>query len=121
MPTPYTVCLVTVGDEKTASAIAEGLVNGKLAACVSMVGGVESVYHWKGAVERSKEFLLIVKTRKNLMEDVEQFVKSKHAYKVPEIIFLDIENGSKDYLDWLGANTLFTTNIPKDAAIKTIS
>jgi periplasmic divalent cation tolerance protein len=65
-------------------------------------------------VEKSKEFLLLIKTRKNLFGDVEQFVKRSHTYAVPEIIALDIHHGSKKYLDWLGANTLFTTNIPKD-------
>lgn len=114
MPTPYTVCLVTVGDEKTAALIAGGLVEGKFAACVSVIGGVTSTYRWKGKVEKAGEFLLVIKTRKNLIEDVEQFVKSGHPAAVPELLFLDIEHGSKEYLDWLGANTLFTTNIPKD-------
>ena len=120
MPTPYTVCLVTVGDEKTASLIAGGLVKGKFAACVSVVGGVASTYRWKGKVEKAKEYLLIIKTRKNLVEDVEQFIKRNHTYTVPEIFFLDIGYGSKEYLDWLGANTLFTTNIPKDTIGKAI-
>ena len=120
MPTPYTVCLVTVDDEKTASLIAGGLVEGKLAACVSVIGGVTSTYRWKGKVEKAGEFMLVIKTRKNLVEDVEQFVKGSHTGTVPEILFLDIEHGSKDYLDWLGANTLFTTNIPKDTTGKAI-
>jgi len=120
MPTPYTVCLVTVGDEKTASLIARGLVEGKFAACVSVVGSVNSTYRWKGKVEKSNEFLLLIKTRKKLMEDVEQFIKRNHTYTTPEILFLNIEYGSAEYLDWLGANTLFTSNIPKDKTGKII-
>ena len=120
MLTQYTVCLVTVGDDKTASLIAGGLVEGKLAACVSVVGGVTSTYRWKGKVEKSNEILLIIKTRKNLMDDVEQFIKRNHTYTVPEILFLGIDRGSSEYLDWLGANTLFTTNISKDKTGKTI-
>ncbi len=116
MPTQYAVCLVTVCDEKTASLIAGGLVEGKLAACVSVIENVASTYRWKGKVEKSREFLLVIKTRKKLAEDVEQFVKRNHTYTVPEILFLDITHGSREYLDWLGANTLFTTNIPKDKA-----
>ena len=114
MPTPYHMCFVTVGDEKTASLIAKGLVEEKLAACVNVVGNVTSFYRWQGKVEKSAEFLLIIKTRKNLLEDVEQFVRHKHTYTVPEILFLNIAEGNKEYLDWLGANTLFTTNIAKD-------
>ncbi|MFA6434811.1 MAG: divalent-cation tolerance protein CutA [Elusimicrobiales bacterium] len=118
MPSPYAVCLVTAGDEKTASSIAGGLVEGKLAACVSMIGGVASTYRWKGKVETAGEVLLVIKTRKSLVEDVEQFVKRNHPSSVPEILFMSVEHGSRDYLDWLGANTLFTTNISKDKAGK---
>ena len=119
MPTLYTVCLVTVGDEKTADLIARGLVEGKFAACVSVIGNVASTYRWQGKVERSQEFLLIIKTRQKLREDVEQFVKRNHTYTTPEILFLDVEYGSREYLDWVGANTLFTSNIPKDKQGKT--
>lgn len=120
MPTQYSVCLVSIGDEQTASSIAKGLVEGKLAACVSVVGGLNSFYRWKGKLEKSGEYLLIIKTRKKLMEDVEQFVKSNHNYTTPEIIFLNIEHGSAEYLDWLGANTMFTSNIAKDKNGKTV-
>ena len=114
MPTLYTVCFVTVGDEKTAELIAKGLVEGKFAACVSVIGNVASTYRWQGKVEKSREFLLVIKTRKKLREDVEQFVKRNHTYTAPEVLFLDVEYGSREYLDWVGANTLFTSNIPKD-------
>ena len=114
MTTPYNICLVTVGDKKTASIITDALLKEKLAACVSTVPGLASVYRWKGKIERSSEILLIIKTRKTLREDITQAVRRKHPYSMPEILFLDIAEGGKDYLDWLGANTLFTTNIPKD-------
>ncbi|MBU2574224.1 MAG: divalent-cation tolerance protein CutA [Elusimicrobia bacterium] len=120
MPTPYLMCFVTVGDEKTASRIAQGLVEGKLAACVNVIGKVSSFYRWQRKVEKSPECLLIIKTRKNLLKDVEQFVKRKHTYTVPEILFLNIDDGNREYLNWLGANTLFTANIPKDKSGKNI-
>ena len=114
MATQYTVCFVTVDSEKIAASIAEGLVEGRLAACVSTVDGVSSTYRWQGKLEKSKESLLIIKTRKTLAEDVEQFVKKNHPGTTPEVIFLDVAHGGKAYLDWLGANTLFTSNIPQD-------
>lgn len=120
MATPYLMCFVTVGDAHTASLIARGLVEGKFAACVNLIPKVSSFYRWQGKVEKSSECLLIIKTRKNLLQDVEQFVKRKHTYTVPEILFLNIDDGNKEYLNWLGANTLFTTNIPKDKSGKNI-
>lgn len=118
MTTPYTVCFVTVGDEKTAALIAKGLVEGRLAACVSVIGHVSSTYRWKDKLETDRECLLLIKTRKTLTADVQQFIKSNHPSKVPEVIFLNVANGSKAYLDWLGANTLFTSNISRDKAEK---
>lgn len=114
MATQYDICLVTVGDRKTAEKITAGLLEGRLAACVSVVPGLESSYWWKDRIEKSHEFLLVIKTRRALREDVVQFVKDHHPYTVPETLFLPIDGASKAYLDWLGANTLFTTNIPKD-------
>lgn len=116
MATTYDICFVTVGDKKTAESISAGLLKGKLAACVSIVPGIESSYWWKDRIEKSSELLLIIKSRRVLREDIIQFVKERHPYTVPETIFTEIAGASKDYLDWLGANTLFTTNIPLDKA-----
>lgn len=116
MATAYDICFVTVGDKKTAEEISSGLLAGKLAACVTAVPGLESAYWWKDRIEKSSETLLIIKTRRALREDIIQFVKERHPYDVPETIFTEIDGASADYLDWLGANTLFTTNIPLDKA-----
>ena len=116
MATQYDLCFVTVGDKKTAADISNGLLKEKLAACVSAVPGLESSYWWKDRIEKSEEILLIIKTRRALREDVVQFVKQHHTYKVPETVFVEMDAAPQDYLDWIGANTLFTTNIPKDKA-----
>jgi periplasmic divalent cation tolerance protein len=115
MATQYDLCFVTVGDKKTADEIASGLLKMRLAACVSAVPGLESSYWWKDRIERSSEILLLIKTRRTLREDIMQFVKQHHPYTVPETVFVEIGDASKEYLNWLGASTLFTTNIPKDA------
>jgi len=114
--TQYDICFVTVGDKKTAGEIASGLLKERLAACVSAVPGVESSYWWKNRIETATETLLIIKTRRVLRENIIQFVKLNHPYDVPETVFTEIDGASSDYLDWIGANTLFTPNIPKDKA-----
>ncbi|MCM2267563.1 MAG: divalent-cation tolerance protein CutA [Elusimicrobiales bacterium] len=116
MESQYDLCFVTAPDRKTAEELAGGLLQERLAACVSTVPGLESSYWWKDRIEKSAELLLIIKTRRALREDVMQFVKRHHPYSVPETVFFGIEGAPKEYLDWLGANTLFTTNIPKDKA-----
>ncbi len=54
------VVLVTCGSLKEARKIARGVVEKRLAACVTIgTAPVESVYRWKGKVETAREYLLV--------------------------------------------------------------
>ena len=97
----YIAVFITVPDRKEAEKIAHGLIKSKLAACVNMIGGVESLFRWEGKVDRAEEVLLIVKSRKSKFKKLMTFVKSVHSYSVPEIIALPITAGNKDYLTWI--------------------
>lgn len=114
MPTQYQVILITAPDKAAASKITEGLLNKRLAACVSMVPSVESSYWWENKIEKAEEFLLIVKTRITLTPDIIQFIRENHPHKIPEVISFEIACGNDKYLDWLGANSTFTRSLPKD-------
>lgn len=77
----------------------------RLAACVNTVTApVESVYRWKGQVEKAKEYLLLIKTSRARFADVERTIRELHSYEVPEVIALPIMAGSRDYLSWLTEN-----------------
>lgn len=91
-----------------ASSIADSLVNNKLAACVNIVKGIESVYQWQGKIEHDKEILLIIKTKQSLFSPVEQAIQKQHNYELPEIIAVPIEAGEKNYLNWIQSATLAT-------------
>jgi periplasmic divalent cation tolerance protein len=95
------VVLSTCSDREEAQRIANGLVERKLAACVNIVPGVESVYHWKGAVERSPEFLLIIKSNRESFEKLSSVLAGLHSYEVAEALALPIVDGSENYLAWL--------------------
>ncbi len=97
----YIVVFVTVSSPDEARRIAEGLVGKKLAACVNIAGGIESVFRWEGKVDSAKELLLIIKTTGDLFDAVAGYVKSAHSYEVPEIIALPVVNGHKPYLSWI--------------------
>ena len=97
--------LCTCATSEEARMIAGELVKKKLAACVNIIKGVESVYHWKGTIENSQEILLLIKSiAKNYMQ-VEKEIQMLHSYSVPEIISFDISHGSSAYLDWIVENT----------------
>jgi periplasmic divalent cation tolerance protein len=99
------VVLVTCGSKKEARKIAQALVERRLAACVQEIGvPVRSMYRWKGRVESANEVLLLIKTSRKRFSAVSTLVKKLHSYEVPEIIALNIADGSREYLDWITSN-----------------
>jgi periplasmic divalent cation tolerance protein len=99
------VVLITAPSEEEASGIAKKLVEARLAACVNIIKNVRSIYRWQGRIEDDAEVLMVVKTRKDLMEKLTEEVKVLHSYDVPEVIALPIICGSEDYLEWLNDST----------------
>jgi periplasmic divalent cation tolerance protein len=85
--------------------IARALVQSKLAACVNILPGVESIYMWKGEVDTSAELLMMIKTRAELVKELTQTVKSMHPYEVCEVIATPITGGNEPYLQWIRDET----------------
>lgn len=100
------IVFVTAGNGEEAARIAESLVSERLAACVNIVAGVESVYRWEGKVTRDSEVLLIIKTTDGRYGELEDRVKQLHSYSTPEVIAYRVERGSPDYLRWLRDSTV---------------
>lgn len=94
----------TTDSREEAENISRLLVEQRLAACVQIVGPVQSTYRWKGEVERVEEWQLIIKTREALFERVEEFIRTNHSYDVPEILMVPITGVGGDYLEWLDEN-----------------
>jgi len=80
------------------------VVEKKLAACTNIVTGVESIYRWKGKIERAREVLVVMKTTATRLRDLEREVKRMHSYDLPEFIVLPLVAGSRQYLKWVGEN-----------------
>ncbi len=98
------VVLSTCAAEADAERLARALVEGRLAACVNVVPGVRSFYRWKGEIESAVEFLLIVKTSRDLFPALCAEVEKLHPYEVPELLALPVVAGAEKYLSWFQAN-----------------
>ncbi len=101
---PYCVILTTCGSQEEADAIATGLVEARLAACVQQ-SPIHSTYRWEGKVLKDEELLLLIKTRTDLYDQIESWIKTHHSYDVPEIVLLPIETGLDEYLGWVTDET----------------
>jgi periplasmic divalent cation tolerance protein len=94
--------LTTTGSREEAHRIARALVERRLAACVNIVPGIESVYRWREKIDQADEWLLLIKTTRSAFESVRDTIKELQSYDVPECICIEIEDGSAEYLDWIG-------------------
>jgi periplasmic divalent cation tolerance protein len=100
------IVLTTAGTRDEAAKIARELVDRRLAACVNVTGPIQSVYRWKGAVESAEEWLLLVKTTGEAIDQVQATIKELHSYELPECVVLPVEGGSQEYLAWLEENVM---------------
>ncbi|MFQ6678702.1 MAG: divalent-cation tolerance protein CutA [Fidelibacterota bacterium] len=97
----YIVILSTIGREADAHRIAAKLINSKYAACINIIPGIQSIYEWEGKQCTDNELLLLIKTTKENEKDVYRLIDNLHPYETPEMISLPVQNGSKDYLNWI--------------------
>src|ERR1700686_1014721 len=96
------VILVTCGTLREARRIARAAVEAKFAACVNVVlNPMDSIYRWKGKVEVSREYLLVLKSTARRLPELERLVRRTHSYDVPEFLVLLVVAGSREYLRWL--------------------
>ena len=108
------IVLVTCPSVALARKIARTVVRKRLAACVNvMLSPVESVYTWKGKVERAREYLLVMKTTAKRLAELENEVKRLHSYELPEFTALPITEGSKKYLSWMDESVAEPHKNPK--------
>ncbi len=102
----FIVLLSTMPNKREAKIIAKLLVEKKLAACVQIIGPIESVYLWDKKINEQKEYILMAKTRKSLFEEAKDLIHSNHSYELPEIVSFEIGKGDKKYLNWIKSSTM---------------
>jgi len=98
------VVLTTMPDDARTDELARALVHERLAACVSIHPRMESVYRWKGAVEREAERQLVIKTTADRVDALRQRVHELHPYELPEFLVLPVESGTDAYVQWITEN-----------------
>jgi periplasmic divalent cation tolerance protein len=84
-----------------AERIARTVLDERLVACVNVVSGVKSLYWWKDAIEADSESILVIKTPTAQYQKLEQRLQEIHPYDVPEVLSLDVVDGSRSYISWV--------------------
>lgn len=97
----YAVVLVTVPSLDEGRRIAKGVLEQRLAACVNLLPGVQSLFWWEGRLEEAEETLMVLKTKEEVLSRLIEAIKGLHSYSVCEVLALPVLQGNQAYLDWI--------------------
>ena len=95
------VVLVTCSGATEARRIARAVVEARLAACVNIVPGARSIYRWQGVIESAAEWLLIIKSSRQIFARLCAALEGAHSYQIPEVLAMPVVEGAPNYLNWL--------------------
>lgn len=102
----YSVIFITASNIKEAKKISNVLLKARLVACVNIVRSIDSLFWWQGKIDKAREALLIIKTRKKLFSKICRIVKANHSYQTPEIISFPLYGIDPGYRRWLDASII---------------
>ena len=101
----YLQVQTTTDSRAEAMELSRAAVESRLAACAQVAGPVASMYWWDGALERTEEWLVLLKLPADRYDELAAFITERHSYDEPEIIALPILTGSAAYLNWMREET----------------
>lgn len=96
----YSIAMSTAPSREVATSLARALVDQRLAACVNVIP-CTSVYRWEGEVQQEEEHLMVIKTRRTYIDDIRDLLEREHPYDLPELVSVEVEDGSAPYLKWM--------------------
>ena len=97
--------LTNLPDSETAHNLARDLVQLRLAACVNVLAPVTSFYRWEGKEEQATEYPLLIKSTLERYIELEEAIRKRHPYQLPEIVAFPVERGLAGYLRWIERET----------------
>lgn len=100
----YIMITTTFDSKDEADKLMDLLLQQRLVSCCQL-SNITSSYHWKGKIEKTEEFLLQMKTKKELYKEIEKVILDNHSYKVPQLVAYDIVEGYSEYLKWIKNET----------------
>jgi periplasmic divalent cation tolerance protein len=102
----YKLFYMTCKNKVEANKIAYALVKKDLVACANIIPNIKSYFKWNNKkINALKEIILIGKTVKKNINKITLYVKKISSYDCPCIVFVDIENGNKEFLNWIKSST----------------
>ena len=93
--------MTTVADAGAGESLARLIIESRLAACVQLLPKMTSVFFWEEKIQTETEHLLLIKTLEEKFDELSELIRKNHSYDVPEIVAIEAEKVSEDYLKWM--------------------
>lgn len=89
------------GDRAEAERIGQITIEERLAACVNILGSVQSIYRWEGEIRAGEEVAAIFKTTERQANALISRIAGLHSYEVPCVVSYPIDQVRADYQAWV--------------------
>ncbi|MBR4110490.1 MAG: divalent-cation tolerance protein CutA [Clostridia bacterium] len=100
----YCMIETAFGNLDEAKKVIDRLLEEKLVASCQMLES-NSKWNWKNEIEESKEYIVLMKTKKSLQEKIYAVIKGIHSYDCFEFAVFNLESNNQDYLNWIEEET----------------
>ena len=101
----YQLLYGTCPDMECARMIATVLLERRLVACVNILPGMTSLFHWQGEIEEASEVVFIAKALRACWSDLSRVYTELHPYEEPALVALDLSDGLPGFLRWIAEET----------------
>jgi periplasmic divalent cation tolerance protein len=102
---PICLLITTFPSDEEAKSFARLAVENGLAACIQIQAPCTSIYQWEGKIEEAQEYPVHIKTTQPKRDALKKFILEQHAYQVPEIICIDLDDVETTYAEWAVSQT----------------
>jgi periplasmic divalent cation tolerance protein len=103
--TDATIVMTTVATADEAEQLVRALLERGLIACGTILPAARSLYRWNDAIADEREQVIMLKSRRDRVAELERAFEELHPYKVPELLAIPVESGIQRYLDWIADET----------------
>ena len=97
--------IITTCEKADAIPLLEKLLQQKLVACGNIFSQVQSMYWWKGTIQKAEETFLFMETSDDLIDSAFATLSQIHPYEVPKILVLDPCQVHEAYNRWILSET----------------
>lgn len=88
-----------------ADRIVDTLLAEKLISSCNILPSVTTKAHWKGGIQVEQEAILIMRTRAELVWQLESRILEINSFEMPEVASVEVQEWNKKYLKWIYDST----------------